>query len=246
MKKSILALFVLLFILILTCVYQKTYQIYAENNDNTTTTVSTTSPSKPTAILPSPKKEDTVLKVETHKVIAVKPIPEEPKITVEKKVPTTAPVTKVVKAVSAPTVHSVKKPEEVKKKELALSKPIAQTKPAPEKESKPVSKKEPVKTMVQDSTKTTPSTTVKENHDLEEIDSLMQALKDRNIALENRAKFELQIQQLITKALDDRFKAIAHMNREEIHLLYLQKELLKARDIAYEKIGQTNTPTSGE
>jgi len=51
---------------------------------------------------------------------------------------------------------------------------------------------------------------------------------------------------LIKKALDDRFKAIAYMNKEELRLLELQKELLNVRDIAYKKIGQTNTPTSGE
>jgi len=236
MKKSILALFVLLLIFILTCVYQKTYQIYAKTNDNTATTESATlpsQPSEPAAILPNTKKEDTVLKVETTKVIAIKSTPKEPEITALKKVIETATATKTIKAV--PVETSTKKPEEVKKKEITL------TKPTIEKESKTVTKKEPAK-------KTVPiaSITVKEDHDLKEIDSLMQALKDRDIALKNREELELHIQQLIKKALDDRFKAIAYMNKEELRLLELQKELLNVRDIAYKKIGQTNTPTSGE
>ena len=82
--------------------------------------------------------------------------------------------------------------------------------------------------------------------DLEEIDSLMEALKDRDSALKNRDELELRIQQLIKKALDNRFKAIAYMNKEELRLLELQKELLDNRDIAYKKIGQINTPKSGE
>lgn len=82
--------------------------------------------------------------------------------------------------------------------------------------------------------------------DLEEIDSLMEALKDRDTALKNRDELELHIQQLIKQALDDRFNAIAYMNKEELRLLKMQKELLAHRDIAYEKIGQINTPKLGE
>lgn len=81
--------------------------------------------------------------------------------------------------------------------------------------------------------------------DLEEIDSLMEALKDRDTALKNRDELELHIQQLIKQALDDRFNAIAYMNKEELRLLKMQKELLAHRDIAYEKIGQINTPKLG-
>ena len=251
MKKSILALFVLLFLLILVCIYQKTYQIYAENNDNTITAVRTTSPMQPlesTAILPSTKKENTALKVETHKVVTVKSTPKEPQIAVEKKVPTTVTEVKAVKTISVPTIAPIKKSKEVKKKEITLSIPETktQTKPTLQKENKSIGRKEPIKAMVPDTTETVPSKTTKEDYDLKEINSLMQALKDRDGALKNREELELRIQQLIKEALDNRFNAIAYMNKEELRLLDLQKELLNTRDIAYKKIGQTKTPTSGE
>ena len=249
MKKSILALFVLLFLFILMCVYQKTYQIYAKNNNNTITAVHTTSsiqPSESTVILPSIKKENTALKVETHKVVTIKSTPKEPHIAVEKKIPTTIPVVKAVKTVPVPKITSHKKSEEVKKKEITLSKPTPETKTALEKVNKPIGKKEPLKTMVPDTTVEQQKPSLKEDHDLKEIDSLMQALKDRDGALKDREELELRIQQLIKEALDNRFNAIAYMNKEELRLLDLQKELLNVRDIAYKKIGQTNTPTSGE
>ena len=173
MKKYILALLVLLFLLILTCVYLKTSVFYEKNHDNT--------------ILPIVKKETTALKVKEKKT--------------EKEIVITKAETKV------------------------LPKPIAKQKPSPV---------------------TVPSPATTKPNDIEKIDSLMQALKERETAFKNRDEFELHLQELIKQALENRSTAIAHMNREELHLLELQKELLKTRDIAYDKIGQTNTPTSGE
>ena len=171
MKKSILALSVLLLLLILTCLYEKTYVLYTKYHDNTTSTLATVTP------ITTTKKETSMVKVKEKEIIISKS--------------------------EADILHKL------------ISKQKASTTP------------------------------VKQN-DIEEIDTLMQALKEREDAFKNRDEFELHLQQLIKQALENRSAAIAHMNKEELHLLELQKELLKKRDIAYEKIGQTNTPTSGE
>jgi len=166
MKKSILALLVLLFLLILTCVYQKTDLLYEKSHDKTSITLDT---------------------------IASTPLP-------------------------------VKK-----EKEITISK----------------SEAEVLHQLITQRKQSTISTPAKQN-DIEEIDTLMQALKEREGALMNRDAYEVHLQELIKRALENRSAAIAHMNKEELHLIELQKELIKARDRAYNKIGQTNNPTSGE
>ncbi len=191
MKKSILALLVLLFLLILTCVYQKTDVLYTKYNDNPPNTLPTIT-LKP---LPTVKKEPTeVIKVQEKVAVAV--------------------ATKIA--------------------DVAVNKEMKITK----------SETEVVQTPT--GTPSAPIPAPPKQNDIEEIDSLMQALKNREIAFKNRDAFELYIQRLIKQALDNRTIAISHMNNEESHLIELQKELIKARDHAYNKIGQTNNPTSGE
>lgn len=178
MKKSILALLVLIFLLILTCVYQKTDVLYAKYNDNPPNTLATIAPTP----LPAVRKETSGSKMQA----------------------------KVVKEITTS-----------KREAEVLHKLMTQQK---------------------SSTMTTPA----KQNDIEEIDTLMQALKEQESALKNRDEFELHLQELIKRALENRSAAIAHMNKEELHLIELQKELIKTRDIAYDKIGQPNTPTSGE
>jgi len=187
MKKPILALLVLLFLLILTCVYQKTDVLYTKFNDNPQNT-STTIILKPLHMV--------------KKLVEVKR---------EEKVPKVAKVAEIAQ-------------EEIKKE-------IKTTKSETEVIQTPVIKQE---------------TSAATQKDIEEIDALMQALKEREVAFKNRDEFELHLQELINRALENRSAAIAHMNKEGLHLIELQKELLKARDIAYDKIGQTNNLTSGE
>ncbi len=128
-------------------------------------------------------------------------------------------------------IHTVKKETtELKVKEKEIPRSITQTEVLDE----PISKDKPS------------SVPVSKDNDIAKIDTLVQALKEREVALKNRDEFELHIQQLINQALEDRSAAIAHMNQEELRLIELQKELLKTRDIAYDKIGQTNIPRSGE
>lgn len=182
MKKSILALLVLLFLLIITCVYQKTDVLHAKYNDsppNTMTAIAATP-------LPAIKKETTEVKLEE-------------KTTIEKEIKIAKSETEILQT---PVI----------KQETFVATP-----PAPAKQK-----------------------------DIEEIDTLMQALKDREVAFKNRDKFELHLQQLIKQALENRSTAITHMNKEELHLIEVQKELINARDLTYNKINQTNNPTSGE
>ncbi len=188
MKKTILALLVLLFLLILTCVYQKTDVLYAKYNDHPQNT-------SPTIIL--------------------------------------KPLHMVKKLVEVKIEEKVTKVAEIAQEEVKITKTeteVVQT---------PVIKQETPAA-------TPPVPTPAKQKDIEEIDALMQALKNREIAFKNRDEFELYIQRLIKQALDNRTIAISHMNNEELHLIELQKELIKARDTAYDKIGQTNNPTSGE
>lgn len=185
MKKSITSLLVLLFLLIVTCVYQKTSELnikYAEHH---------TSPKDSTdhiSVLPAQHT------MQTENIEKIKKIQEE-----------------AIKAVIIKT-----------KKETHVSKKA--------------------KSIPQISMKTLPSI----QKDIEEIDTLMRALKERKVAFENRAKYEAHLQHLITKALENRSLAIAYMNKEGLRLLELQSELLNTRDVTYNQIAHTNTPTSGE
>ena len=172
MKKSILVLFVLLLLFMLTCVYQKAYVPYVNHSNTNPNTLSTMPP--------------------------------------------------------LPTLKKAMTESEVQEKEIHLSKS------QPKVLANPISKEK------------TATVTASIDNDIEEIDSLIQALKEREDALKNRDAFELHIQQLIKQALDNRSAVIAHMNKEELRLLELQKELLKTRDVDYAKIGQPNIPTSGE
>jgi len=196
MKKPILVLLVLLFLLILSCVYQKTEVLYAKTNDTTRNTLPT---------------------------ITLKPLP-----AVEKVVN----VAKIAEETVTETVAEIV----VVAEEAIVGK---ETKSEAEVVQKPLIK--------QETPTVTPATAVlAEKKDIEEIDALMQALKNREIAFKNRDAFELHLQQLIKQALDNRIIAISHMNNEELHLREMQKELIKDRDHAYNMIGQTNNPTSGE
>lgn len=208
MKKSILALLVLLFLLMLTCVYQKTDVLYAKYNDNSPNSLATPLPAVEKVV----KKEPKSTKSET--AVVQKPL-------IKQDTSTTTPQVKLQAKVA------------VVENKIKITKSITEAVPKP--------------LIKQKTSATTPvAPTPAKQKDIEEIDALMQALKNREVAFKNRDAFELYIQRLIKQALNDRTIAISHMNNEELHLIELQKELIKARDHDYNKIGQTNNPTSGE
>lgn len=208
MKKPILVLLVLLFLLILSCVYQKTEVLYAKTNDNLPNTL----PAITLKPLPAVKKEHKSTKSVTE--VVQKPLIKQETSTTTQKVQLQAKVAVVENKIKITKSVTEAVPKPLIKQKITATTPVAPT-PAKQK-------------------------------DIEEIDTLMQALKNREVAFKNRDAFELYIQRLIKQALDDRTIAISYMNNEELHLLELQKELIKARDHDYNQIGQTNNPTSGE
>lgn len=202
MKKSILVLSVLLFLLILSCVYQNTYTLYEKYHNTNASILTIASPTPVSA----PKQAISEVTIPHSNNVIQKPI--------------------------KPSI-------------------VAQVTPAKKAETKVVEKSIPdSKTNIEDTDTTAhkkePQIIFAKKQDLEEIDSLLEALKRRDIALKHRDDLILRIQQLIKQALDNRSTVIQDMNKDEQHLLQVQKELLKTRDIAYDKIGQPNIPTSGK
>ena len=85
------------------------------------------------------------------------------------------------------------------------------------------------------------------------VDYIMWALKNRDIALKNRDEVEARIQELITKALNDRKVALNdrkivldERSNNEVELEKLQTELIDARDASYESVINPKTTNQGE
>ncbi len=95
-------------------------------------------------------------------------------------------------------------------------------------------------------TKEVASTEIKELEGAEIVDYVMWALENRNIALANRDKVVLRIEELVKKILAERLKTIEKRDNRMLALEKQQQETLDARDIMYEKILQTNTIHTGE
>ena len=224
MKKPILALLVLLFLLILTCVYQKTDVLYAKYNDNPPSTMPTITlkslPAVKNAAEEVIKKEMKITKSETE--VVLKPV-----------------IKQETTLVTPPTQAQQKDSEEIDALMQALKEREVAFKNRDEFELY-------IQALIKQALKNRSIAISHQQKDIEEIDALMQALKNREIAFKNRDAFELYIQRLIKQALDNRTIAISHMNNEELHLIEIQKELIKASDHTYNKIGQTNNTTSGE
>lgn len=249
MKKSVLALLVLLGVLIVTCVYQKTYSIYS------------TYPKKLTLV----ERKKTTVPHNTVKAGTVKEIEEKP---------SALPVS----SAPIPVKHKEAKPEpqikpEDKIKSVQETKPVKNTEKA---STQAVKKENKVKTTTQitnnaDQTNASAAvkekesifqplvtkesktgtalqkkTVVKHNSEEEIVDYLMWALKNREIALKNRDEVRARIQELITKALNDRKIVIEERTKNEITLQKLQTELIDARDASYESVTNPKTTIQGE
>lgn len=226
MKKPILALLVLLFLLIFTCVYQKSDVLYAKTNDNPSSALPTIT-LKP---LPAVKNEPTEVKIQAIVTkVAITEVVQKP-VAKQETTPVTPPT---------PDQAPQKEIEEIDALMQALKDREVAFKNRDEFELY-------IQELINQAMENRAIAINQQQKDIEEIDALMQALKDREIAFKNRDAFELYIQRLIKQALDNRTIAISHMNNEELHLIEIQKELIKARDRAFDNIGQTNNPTSGE
>lgn len=244
MKKSIFVLIVLLAVLIITCVYQKTYEIYS------------TSPKELTLIDRKSKTQAAVEKEEEKSTIpAVTPVPVPTKPVAVKQAP-------VVKAEPEVKETAVKKEAEVKVVET--KKPVITTDKAIVKEVKKeavpavMTKKDttPKPVAVQKSTteatnKPTPST--EKSGEEEIVDYVMWAMKNRDIAMKNRDQVAARIQELITKAINDRKVALDERkvvlderSKNEVELQKLQTEQIDARDASYESVTNPKTTNQGE
>lgn len=188
MKKSIFVLTILLFALIISCVYQKTHTIYAASDTDIVTSSKEGMPTAKNANTPS-----------TEEILLTKKV----RTTQTKATPQTGIKTAVI-----PT------------------------------EKKHSTSMVPTKKM------TTPKRKALEGEEI--VDYVMWALENRNIALANREKVVLRIEELVKKILDERLKTIEKRDNRMLALEKQQQETLDARDIMYQKILQTNTIHTGE
>lgn len=261
MKKSVFVLLVLLAVLIVTCVYQKTYTIYSTSPKKLTlvereTTTQSQSIAKPVAAEKKEEKTSTlpIVSVPTPtKPVEVKPEPETKSVSEHKPA---VKADKIVEEKSTTTTKSIKElipfyqkmVEKEAKEKAALSTknsisepkvPATQTEEASA--SKPVAIEEP---KVESIDKTKP--VAQKSGEKEIVDYLMWALKNRDIALKNRDEVEARIQELITKALKDRQIVLDERSKNEVALKKLQTELIDARDASYESVINPKTTNQGE
>lgn len=226
MNKSILALLFLLVTLILTCVYEKTYSIYSADAPKELILVerNDTPQSKSTAETAAVKKKEE--KTSTLPVVSV-PTPTKPvevKPVLEKK-----PVVKTEKTVEREA--KVDASPVTKKSAPAPKVPVVTTKETNAPKPVVIEKTEPV------------TQTAGEK---EIVDYIMWALKNRDIALKNRDEVEARIQELVTKAFEDRQIVLDERSKNEAALAKSQTELIDARDASYESVINPKTTNQGE
>lgn len=267
MKKTILALFLLLFILIVTCAYEKSHTIYAKTAKEHTAPVHNTETASVIVIeksietVTSPLKEKNVLTKTIEKQIEVKTIAQSerktPKLpisesTEEEKAEEETLLAKLKSTVLKRLQSSDTK---IKEEKTEQSKPVLKTQDHQESKDPSVKvtehrsekKSKPAELENDSAVIENISLTVTHNTSEEEIvDHLVEALKQQDLAFKNRDKFLLEIEALIKRALDDRYVAIAHRKKEELALKKIQKVILEERDLNTKKIPEPYTINPGE
>jgi len=254
MKKFVLPLLALLSVLIVTCVYQKTYTIYsASSNELTLVERKATSQSKSTVetVVVETKEEKTstlpVAPVNTPtKPVEVKPESENKSVSEHK---STAKTDKAVEIESETTTKSMK--ELIPFYQQMIKKEAKEKATPSTKNSTPVKK---VPTVTTEEVATPKAEPVTQNASEKEIvDYVMWALNNRDIALKNRDEVEARIHDLINKALNDRKVALAdrkivldERSKNEVELEKLQAEQIDARDASYESVINPKTTNQGE
>ena len=267
MKKTISALSLLLFILIVVCAYEKSHTIYAKSVKEHTTPVHNTETASVIVIeksietVISPVKEKTVAAKTIEKQIEVKTIAQSerktPKLPISKstKEEKEEEETLLAKLKSAVLKRLQSFDTKMKEEETEQSKAVPETQDhqevkdpsvkmtqhTSEEKGKPVAL-ENGSAVIEDI-----SLAVTYNTSEEEIvDHLVEALKQQDLAFKNRDKFLLEIEALIKRALDDRYVAIAHRKKEELELKKIQKVILEERDLNIKKIPEPYTINPGE
>jgi hypothetical protein len=258
MKKTIFALFVLLLLLMVTCVYQKTSIIYSNSAEKhiipadiiETDTLIASKVSAKTLIIPV--KEKIIVATTVEKKIEVK-------AAVESEEPASADTEKnIPEPVVTQSNEKESEKEEVVEEQTLLSKLKAavmkrlrtsdqkaeekflEESKAPAQESHASIENTPAVIEKVPVVIETIALTVTYNTSEEEIvDHLVEALRNQDLAFKNRDKFMLEIEAVIKRALEDRFIAIE--NRKKA-----QQVLLEERDIVSKNIPQTYTIIPGE
>lgn len=263
MRKSILVLLFLLTVLIIVCVYQKTYTIYSSSSNELTLIER-----KPVT---QEKKSDNTVAAEKEKtsVLPVFLAPTLAKPVETKKTDEIKPVSEIIPAAKADEDIEIKT-EEVEQApvtepeaktdttEKIKATPVTDNSVPAEKvsatQSKEPSVPEPEEIEKQKTEDTEKSKPVMQNAAEKEIvDYVMWALNNRDIALKNRDEVEARIQELIRKALDDRELALKERqavlnerSENETALVKLQTELIDARDASYESVINPKTTNEGK
>lgn len=252
MKKTISALSLLLFLLIVTCAYQKSATIYANSLAEhpapmdviETDTLIVIKKSANTGLAPVKAKAPVEKTIE--KQIEVKTLVESEEET-EK--------TLLAKLKSAVLKRLQSFNTKIKEEEMEQSKALPETQnhqevkdPLPkvtqstsEEESRPVAPENASAVIENISLTVTYNTS-----EGEIVDHLVEALKQQDLAFKNRDKFLLEIEALIKRALDDRWVAIAYRKKEELALEKTQKVILDERDLNTKKIPEPYTINTGE
>lgn len=257
MKKSVLALLILLAVLIVTCIYDKTYTIYSTSPKKLTLVER-----KTTARSESTVKTDAVEKKEEKtSILPVISVATPTKDTEVNPEPETKPAVKTDKTVeiqaTAAETKSMKElmsfyQEMKNKKDKETATLSAEAVPAIT--TKEVTTPKPVVTKKSKKENTHEVEPVTQNTGEKEIaDYIMWALNNRDIAIKNRDEVEARIQELITQALNDRKVALAdrkvvldERSKNEIALENMQTELIDARDASYESVTNPKTTNQGE
>jgi len=143
-------------------------------------------------------------------------------------------------------IHNIKKEEKkkeiTKKAVIKVEEIIEENKTFKKKEktkeeiTKIIEVKTPQKTKEIKTKKVNKKTDKKILEDVKVLDALLLALSQRDIALENRKEFLLELKTLLQDALDNRFTVIVNRNKDEINLENIQKELLKLRETLLDKV----------
>ncbi len=249
MKKSIFVLLVLLAILIVTCVYQKTYEIYSTSpKEITLIERKPTTQSTATTATVEKKEEKTTIPAVTPAPVPTKPIAIKP-----------APVVKAESAVKKEAKVKVVETEKAVAKEVKKE-AVQSTENSAPADKVPVVMTEkattPKSVAIQKSTSDTankPAPTTEKSGEEEIVDYVMWAMKNRDIAMKNRDQVVARIQELITKAINDRKVALDERkvvlderSKNEVELEKLQTEQIDARDASYESVTNPKTTNQGE
>lgn len=240
MKKTIISLVVLLLFVIATCTYKKTYVIYSMQSIE----IQPPTPPKKSidkTVITSIEKNILSIEIPTQKenITPVKAVVTPKEVTI----PTHKPMLKKVKKQQKEDVKAELTEETAQINDIRLA-PLSKVVEERILNKKIVKEEEVVVVVAKTKESSKISTDAEVLQEIEALDSLLLALSNRNIALENREKLLLDLEKLIQEALDNRFTAIAYRSKNELNLESTQKEIFRLRDALLKKVYQEAEETA--